>query len=102
MSTLPSREVVESFAFPEHSTKAPRGICPSTNRTALPGYVLKWLAALNSFRTSGERPQTQCPLRNLQDRQFSTISKPYGVFISATLLGPCPLGLATFRVTGLV
>src|SRR5580704_7111135 len=87
MSTLPSREVVESFAFPEHSTNAPRGVCPSTNRRALPGYVLKWLAALNSFRTSADRPQNQWSFRNLQDTQLSTISKPYGVFISATLLG---------------
>ncbi|MBV9574724.1 MAG: hypothetical protein JOY93_11785 [Acidobacteriales bacterium] len=27
MSTLPSREVLESLALPEQSTKAPRGIC---------------------------------------------------------------------------
>src|SRR5579864_3442186 len=65
MSTLPSREVVESLALPEHSTKAPRGICPSTNRTALPGYVLKWLAALTNFRTLVERQQNQGSFRSL-------------------------------------
>src|SRR5947207_14558870 len=71
MRTLPSREVVESFTFPEQSTNAPRGDCPSTNRIAPPGYVLRWLAALKDFNTSGESPQNQFFRRNLQLRQFS-------------------------------
>jgi len=62
--------------------------------------VLKWLAALSIFSTSGERPQNQWLFRNLQDRQFSTISNPYGVFISATLVDCCPLGIAKFLAAG--
>src|SRR6476661_7729170 len=75
MSTLPSREVVESLTLPEHTTS-----------TAPPGYVLKWLAALKAFSTSEDRPQNHLSLRNLQETQFSIISRPYGVFMVATTL----------------
>jgi hypothetical protein len=34
MIVLPSRDEVESFAFPTHSTKTPRGCCPSMNSIA--------------------------------------------------------------------
>src|SRR5262249_5395731 len=74
--TLPSFEVVESFAFPEHKMNAPRGNCPSTNRRVLPEYLLKWLAWLKEFKACAERAQNQFSRRNLQCRQFSLICKP--------------------------
>src|SRR6202035_2807127 len=83
--TLPSREVVESLTLPEHRTKAPRGIWPSTKSTAPPGYVLRWLALLKDFNTGGEKQQNHLSLRNLQVRQLSMISNPYGVFMTHSL-----------------
>jgi hypothetical protein len=38
------------------------------------------------FQTSGDSPQNQLSLLNLQVTQFSIISSPYGVFIVATTL----------------
>src|SRR5580698_6152605 len=87
---LPSRDVVESFAFPEHSTYAPRRICPSTKSNAPPGNVVKWLASESNFSPPAERPQNQLSFRNLQVKQLSMISNPYGVFISAAFLNSLP------------
>jgi hypothetical protein len=79
--TFPSLEVVESFTLPEHSTNAPLGIWPSTNRIALLGYVVRWLAMLKGSSTPDDSEQNQLFFRSLQETQFSLISKPYGVFI---------------------
>ena len=54
------------------------------------GTICQGCCCGNPERGLAERPQNQCCLRNLHVRQLSTISNPYGVFISATLLGPCP------------
>src|ERR1700740_949235 len=81
MSTLPSRELVESLTLPEHKRNMPRGSCPSTNNVAPGGYMVWWLIALKLFRIGAERLQKHSCRLSLQLLQLSTISKPYGVFM---------------------
>ena len=57
MRTLPSREVVERFTRPEHSTNMPRGFWPSTNRIAPAGRTLLWLTWSRARKPSRENPQ---------------------------------------------
>lgn len=54
MMVFPSREEVESFAFPAQSTKTPRGCCPSINRIVPLGYTAVALISLSRWTASTE------------------------------------------------
>src|SRR3569832_22086 len=56
----------------------PRGFWPSTNRTAPAGYAAVNLIFSHASSDCLGRPQKKLSVRNLQMRQFSTNSRPYG------------------------
>src|ERR1700731_4967293 len=81
MIVLPSLEDVKSFAFPEQSTKTPRGCWPSINSIVDFGYTAVDLISF-SFCTAGKgKLQNKCSSRTGQMRQLSMIFKPYGARI---------------------
>src|SRR3984957_2852366 len=84
MSTLPSRDAVESFTRPEHKTNMPRGSCPSTNKIAPAGNVVWWLACSRHFNVDPEKLQKNPGWEHLHSGQLSMISNPYGVFTLAS------------------
>src|SRR5271157_334978 len=79
IKVFPSVEQMESFTRPLHSTKMPRGVCPSTNRTAPLGYAVAYLMFSNDCSAAGGRSQKICSARILHARQLSMMSRPYGV-----------------------
>src|SRR3954447_20319421 len=79
---LPSREVVERLTLPAQTMNSPRGAWPSTNRIAPDGSVLLWLIASSERSAGAETAQKYAGFRWPHSVQLSTISRPYGAFIS--------------------
>src|SRR5690348_5650757 len=78
ISVLPSADDVESFTFPLHRMKTPRGSCPSTNSVAPLGYVEGAVIPARRRTAGSGRLQNSRSFRFGHSVQFSTISRPYG------------------------
>src|SRR5581483_453138 len=76
MIVLPSRDEVESFAFPAHSTNTPRGCCPSMKSIAPLGYTAVDFISLRRCPAGTERLQKTCSSLTEQVRQLSRIFSP--------------------------
>src|ERR1700686_2597306 len=76
MMVLPSRDDVESFAFPAQSTKTPRGCCPSMKSIAPLGYTAVDFISLSFCPATTERLQKRCSSLTGHVRQLSRILSP--------------------------
>src|ERR1700687_470639 len=88
ITVLPLGELMESFTLPLQSTKMPRGICPSTNSTALWGYAVAYLMFSNACSAVAGRSQKIRSVRSLHVMQLSTISIPYGESMNQPPVAP--------------